>query len=83
MRRNSLDVWADILNVAQDGLRKTHIVYQANLNFNVAKKYFTGLIERGFLEYRDAYYVTTPEGMQFLKDYERFIIPLKNNNKTR
>ncbi len=82
MRRNSLDVWADILNVSKDGLRKTHIVYKANLNFNVAKKYFTSLTERGLLEYRDAHYITTPEGIQFLKDYERFIIPLRNIHKT-
>jgi predicted transcriptional regulator len=82
MRRNSLDVWADILNAARDGLRKTHIVYKANLNFNVAKKYFTKLIERGFLEYKDAYYVTTPEGIQFLTDYEKFIMPLRNMHKT-
>ena len=82
MRRNTLDVWADILDAARDGLRKTHIVYQANLNFNVAKKYFAGLMERGFLEQKDVYYITTPEGIQFLEDYERFITPLRNMHKT-
>jgi len=82
MRRNTLDVWADILNVARDGLRKTHIVYKANLNFNVAKAYFAKLIEHGFLECKDAYYFTTPEGVRFLKDYERFVVPLRNVRDT-
>lgn len=65
MRRNNLDIWVDILNAARDELRKKHIVYKANLNFNVAKKYFKKLVDRGFLEYKGAYYITTNEGIQF------------------
>jgi predicted transcriptional regulator len=77
MRRNDLDIWADILKAAKEETRKTHIVYSANLNFKIAKKYFAKLIEHGFLKSRDIYYVITPEGEQFLEDYDKFLSPLR------
>lgn len=72
-----MDVWADILKAAKDGSRKTHVVYKANLNFRTAKRYFAKLIEHGFLENKDIYYITTPEGKQFLEDYDKFLLSLR------
>lgn len=72
-----MDVWADILKAANDGSRKTHIIYEANLNFKSAKKYFAKLMEHGLLENRDIYYITTPEGKQFLEGYDKFVSPFK------
>ena len=37
MRRNDLDICADILKVSKAGAKKTHIVYRANLNFKIVK----------------------------------------------
>ncbi len=49
MRRNDLDICADILTVARAGAKKTHIVYRANLNFKLVRKYLRRLIENGLL----------------------------------
>ncbi|MCK5626233.1 hypothetical protein KAI11_05190, partial [Candidatus Bathyarchaeota archaeon] len=38
-RRSDLEISADILKVALHGAKKSHIVYRANLNFEVVKKY--------------------------------------------
>jgi len=62
MRRNNLDIEADILNVAQQGTVKTWIVYRANLNFKIVKKYIDGLISRGMIEQDGKLYFTTEKG---------------------
>ena len=75
-RRNDLDICADILGVAQNGARKTHIVYRANLNFNVVKKYLGRLIENDLLiRTDDFHYVTTEKGVEFLKGYRELMAP--------
>ena len=33
MRRNNLDIYADILNISRNGAKKTQIVYKANLSY--------------------------------------------------
>ncbi|MDD4331849.1 MAG: winged helix-turn-helix domain-containing protein [Methanosarcinaceae archaeon] len=38
-RRSRTDIAVDILRVANNGAKKTHIVYEVNLNFNIAQKY--------------------------------------------
>ena len=70
MRRNNLDICADILQVAQPGARKTQIVYKANLNFMIVKKYLRNLIENGFIEKFDKLYYTTNKGVNFIESYE-------------
>jgi len=72
MRRNNLDICADILQVAQPGARKTQIVYKANLNFMIVKKYLRNLIENGFIEKLDKLYYTTNKGVNFIESYEEF-----------
>jgi len=74
MRRNSNDIEADILRVAADGAKKTYIVYQANLNFKIIRKYLPRMIESGFIDYdgsgRGGLYFTTPRGFEFLRRYD-------------
>ena len=72
MRRNNLDICADILQVAQPGARKTQIVYKANLNFMIVKKYLSNLIENGFIEKFDKLYYTTNKGVNFIESDEEF-----------
>ena len=78
MRRNDLDICADILKVAKAGAKKTHIVYQANLNFKLVKKYISRLSESGFLETDNggSLYLTTEKGSDFLESYARLTLPL-------
>jgi predicted transcriptional regulator len=72
MRRNNLDIYADILQVAQPGARKTQIVYKANLNFMIAKKYLKNLVETGLIEKFDKRYYTTNKGVNFIESYKEF-----------
>jgi len=70
MRRNYMDIAADILKVAEGGARKTYLVYQANLNFKIIRKYLARLIDNGFLDYDGKLYHTTPRGLEFLWRYD-------------
>jgi len=75
-RRNDLDICADILGVAQNGARKTHIVYQTNLNFNILKKYLDRLIGDDLIEKTENHhYLTTEKGVEFLKRYRELMAP--------
>lgn len=74
MRRNNLDIFADILKAARQGARKTRIVYQANLNFKIVEKYINSLMLHGFLEaLEDGTYITSQRGALFLKQYEELV----------
>ena len=78
MRRNDLDICADILRISKPGAKKTHIVYKANLNFEIVKKYLKRLIDNGFLSDQNGnrVYMTTERGSEFLEHYSRLTIPL-------
>jgi predicted transcriptional regulator len=75
VRRNNIDICADILNVAKSGAKKTQLVYKANLNFKIIKKYITRLSEYGFLESERGQYFTTDKGNRFLVQYREFTEP--------
>ncbi|MFH1152065.1 MAG: winged helix-turn-helix domain-containing protein [Nanoarchaeota archaeon] len=51
-RRNRLNIIYDILKVikAKGEIKKTHIMYQANLAHNQMKGYLNELYEKGFIE---------------------------------
>jgi len=78
VRRNDLDICADILTVARAGAKKTHIVYRANLNFKLVRKYLRRLIENGLLlpSSEKKLYTTTEEGIDFLEQYRKLNGPL-------
>jgi flagellin-like protein len=78
MRRSDLDICADILVVAKRGAKKTHIVYRANLNFNLVTKYLRRLIENGLLRPSSEKNVyTTAEGIDFLEQYRKLNTSLR------
>ena len=64
-----MDIYADVLRIAKDGVLKTRIVYGANLNFKIIKRYLKRLMERDLLVYSDKIYSTTEMGLKFLEDY--------------
>ena len=70
MRRNKLDISAELLYVAKNGAKKTHLVYKANLNFMLVKKYLARLTENGLLESVNEIFYTTDKGARFLDQYE-------------
>ena len=73
-RRNSLEITAEILQIAKDGARKTRIVYGANLNFRLLQQYLEELENQGLIKNRDEKNLikTTQKGIQFLKHYKEF-----------
>jgi predicted transcriptional regulator len=75
MKRNNLDICADILRVSRGGAKKTHLVYKANLNFNIVKKYITGLTESGLLEKNGERFYVTEEGKLFIDRYNKLSSP--------
>ncbi len=75
MKRNNLDICADILRVSRGGAKKTHLVYKANLNFNIVKKYIAGLTESGLLEKNGERFYVTEEGNLFIDRYNKLSSP--------
>jgi predicted transcriptional regulator len=68
-KRSSYEISADILKVALRGARKSHIVYQANLNFAIIKDYLHDLIRSGLLRgpmNGRKLYTTTQKGIAFI-----------------
>ena len=72
-----MDICADILSVAQSGARKTQIVYQANLNFKIVKRYLERLTKGGMLDSNESRFYTTDKGVDFLDNYRALVSPMK------
>ena len=73
IRRSRIDITVDILKVAMNGAKKTQIVYQANLNHNLAKKYITLLTEQDLIKQQEGLFLTTEKG----RAYQEMAIGLK------
>ncbi len=73
-RRDRTRVSADVLRVCLSGAKRTRIVYQANLNFNILKTYLLRLITAGLLEEVGKLYYTTDAGKEFIYHAERVAI---------
>jgi predicted transcriptional regulator len=48
-----------------NGAKKTQIVYEANLNFNIAHKYLEILNEKELVRHEDGLFITTSKGKIF------------------
>ena len=68
-RRSRMDIIADILSVAGEETKKTHIVYRANLNFARVDGYLQHLVDNGLIEKKSREYKTTEKGEEFLRAY--------------
>jgi len=69
-KRGEIDIFAEILCLANEGgIKKTPIVYQANLNFKILEGFLSELLERGLIEVKDNIYETTDRGVKFLHYY--------------
>jgi predicted transcriptional regulator len=71
--RSRIRITADILEIAKVGSRKTRIMYQGNLSFDLLQKYLDMLVNYDLLEVNNGpekTYVTTEKGKEFLEDYQ-------------
>ena len=64
-RRSRTDIAEAILKIANNGAKKTRIVYDVNLNFNIAQKYLEMLKEKGLIRYENGFFITTDKGKIF------------------
>lgn len=64
-RRSRTDIAVAILKIANNGAKKTHIVYEVNLNFNIAKKYLDLLSEKELIRHENGLFITTDKGKIF------------------
>lgn len=71
--RSRLQIIADILYIAGKGARKTRIMYQANLSYDLLKRYLAETLEAELLSIdKDAkLYAVTQKGKEFLEKYEK------------
>ena len=73
-RRSGIEIIAEILEEARQGITKTRLVYRTNLNFFVVRKHLDFLIDKGLLDQvREPIqlFVTTPKGLQFLEEFRK------------
>ena len=71
--RNRLEIAADIIEITKNGSRKTRIMYQGNLSFDLLQRYLDmllnfQLIQR--LEGDQPAYIATEKGRHFLTEFE-------------
>ncbi|UCH38288.1 MAG: hypothetical protein JSV76_03800 [Candidatus Bathyarchaeota archaeon] len=71
-KRSYMKISVDILRVALEGAKKSHIVYKANLNFKIVNGFLDSLSKSGLLNgpNRDRIYQTTQKGSDFIEYYE-------------
>lgn len=70
--RSKLQIIADMLFAAGKGSRKTHIMYGANLSYELTNRYLTDLLDAGLIELSDDAYVVTEKGKEFLKGFRDY-----------
>jgi predicted transcriptional regulator len=72
--RSKLQIVADILFVAENGAKKTRIMYQANLSYDLLKRYLDETLEANLISINKdgKSYVITEKGKVFLKKYVEY-----------
>ena len=70
--RDRLCIVAAILEAANSGAAKTHIMVGANLSFSLLEKYLGVVLGAGFVRVEGCRYKLTERGREFLKQYNHF-----------
>lgn len=66
MRRDSLEIIVDLLEVCEKETSKTNMVYKTNLNFTIAGKYLKFLLKKEWVTENGGRYRITDKGNRFL-----------------
>ena len=72
-KKSAMEISADILKVTLNGAKKSHIIYKANINFQLGKKYLDHLTNSGLIVDSvngSRVYLTTDKGMEYIKQFE-------------
>ena len=70
--RRRFEIIADILKAAENGAKKTRIMYVANLSHGLLEKYLMKTINVGFIRFNNDGYEVTEKGRLFLERYAEF-----------
>ncbi len=70
MKRSCEKILSEILEVSLDGTSITGIIYQANLNFEMASRHLETLVDHDLIEMSNGKYKTTKRGKEFLNSYQ-------------
>ena len=72
--RTSLDIVREVLSVALVKVRKTRIMYRANLSYLQLETYLKALVGNSLLSFDgDSGYLTTKTGQEFIALYEDYL----------
>jgi predicted transcriptional regulator len=75
--RGKIQIMGDILALATSGIKKTHIMYKANLSYEQVHLYLADLIEKSLIMQDTSpdgvIYRTTEKGREFLRYYQRIV----------
>jgi predicted transcriptional regulator len=76
--RGNIQIMGDVLGLATSGIKKTHIMYRANLSYEQAHLYLGELIEKRLIAKNvsssdGSVYRITERGREFLLHYTRII----------
>jgi len=73
--RGKIEIMADVLSLSTCGIKKTHIMYRANLSYEQIIHYLNQLLGKGLLSQDSSdgalVYRTTEKGREFLTCYSR------------
>lgn len=73
-KRNDIEITAGILKMAVNGAKKSHIVYEVNLNFKILDKYLELLRKNDLINgpCENNAFTTTEKGLRYLDHFEDF-----------
>ena len=72
-KRDMFAIMLNILNISRTPIKRTHILYQANINFYQLTRYLDLLTTVGMIEQVESPfrgYIITEKGLQFIKMFE-------------
>jgi len=83
-RRSELEIIRDILELSQDGAKKTEILYRNNMSFNQLNSYLSYLLEKEIIiesyssnNSNERLYFNTDKGNELLDDIVKVLSYLK------
>jgi len=77
-KRNRFDTMYIILKLCSADIKKTHIMYRANLSHQQLEKYLGILLDKEFLGVKGGSYTTTQRGYLFIRKFDEFVDFINN-----
>ena len=67
--RSQYETIYTVLKLALRQIKKTHIMYRANLSYRQLKHYLRMLLRKRLITKKNEYYVTTAQGRAFIENF--------------